>query len=125
MSLDKLTSMEPVKEKLRNLRVHMQDVPDIVYEFGDFLANRLNPEIFPIGFNVAAEFALNDMREGTDSFSRQPIKERGLVGDPPEVYAGLSMYIPEIAEAVCPEDFAQEVVQVYEKVKAKMRERKE
>ena len=45
-----------------------------------------------------------------------------LVESPPAIYKLLKMQVPEIAEAVCPKDFAKGVGYFYEQVNAKMRE---
>ncbi len=121
MSIDEAISMEPVQEKLRNLREHMPDQQDVTYDFGAYLADRLNPELVPQGFNMAAELALYDLQKGVDGFTGQPIQSR-LVGYPSMIYGLLRMQVPQIAEAVCPEDFAKGVKEMYEQVNAKMRE---
>lgn len=121
MSLEGAMSMEPVQEKLRNLPEHMPDQEQIVYDFGTFLADRLNPSLVPQGFAMAAELALYDAQQGKDGFTGQPVSGR-LHGYPPQLYAVLRMSVPQIAEAVCPEDFAKGVKDFYEQVNAKMRE---
>ena len=121
MSIDEAISMEPVKEKLKNLREHMPEQDDTIYSFGAYLADRLNPELVPQGFNMAAELALYDLEKGVDGFTGQPIQSR-LVGYPSMIYGLLRMQVPQIAEAVCPEDFAKGVKDFYEQVNAKMRE---
>ena len=108
MSIDEAISMAPVKEKLRNLRQHMPAQQEVIYDFGAYLADRLNPELFPQGFNTTAESALYDLQEGVDRFTRQPIRS-SLVGYPSTTYGSLRMKIPQIAAAVCPKDFAEGV----------------
>ncbi len=114
-------STEPVKEKLRNLRQYMPDQQDVVYDFGAYLADRLNPELVPQGFNMATELALYDLQKGVNGSTGQPIRSR-LIGYPPVIYESLRMQVPEIAEAVCPEDFAKGVREFHEQVNAKRRE---
>ncbi len=108
MTLDEAISMEPVKEKLRNLREHMPDETEIVYDFAAYLAERLNSELLPQEFNMAAELALYDLETSIDEYSGKPIPS-SLVGHQPITYGLLGMYVPEIAKAVCPEDFANDV----------------
>ena len=122
MSLEGAISTEPVKEKLRNLRQYMPDQQDVTYDFGAYLADMLNPELVPQGFNMAAELVLYDLQKGVDGFTRQPIRSK-LVGYPLVIYGLLRMQVPEIAEAVCPEDFAKGVREFYEQVNAKMQEK--
>jgi len=111
----KAISTEPIKEKLRNLKEHMPDQQDVIYDFAEYLADRLNPELVPEGFNMAMELALYDLQQGVDGFTGQPIQSR-LVGYPAPIYALLRMQVPEIADAVCPEDFAQGVRKMYDEV---------
>ena len=111
-----------MKEKLRNLREHMPDQNDQIYSFGAYLADRLNPELVPEGFNMAAELALYDLQKGVNGFTGKPIQSR-LVGYPPMIYGILRMQVPEIAKAVCPEDFAKGVIEFYEQVNAEMRKK--
>ena len=42
MSLEGAISTEPIKEKLRNLRQYMPNQKDTIYDFGAYLADRLN-----------------------------------------------------------------------------------
>ena len=122
MTLDGSISTDEVKEKLRNLREHMPKQDDLIYDFGAYLAERLNPTLVPMGFNMAAELALYDLQAGVNGFTGEPIRSR-MVGYPPQIYALLKMQVPDIAEAVCPEDFAKGVGQMYDEVNAKMREK--
>jgi len=101
-------SMNEAKDKLRNLSQYMPDQEETIYEFGKYLADRLNPELLPMGFVMACELALYDLQKGVDGFSGQPIRSR-LVGYPPMIYALLRMMIDQIAEAIFPEDFANAV----------------
>lgn len=123
---DKMTiesiSTEPIKEKLRNLSEYMPDQDETTYQFGRFLAERLgNDTILPMGFNMVAELGLYDLQTGIDGFTGEPIRSR-LVGNPPMIYGFLRMIVPEIADAVCPEDFAKGVRKMYDEVNAKLRE---
>ena len=113
--------MEPIKEKLKNLREYMPEQEDLVYEFGAYLAQRLNPELVSEGFNMAAELALYDLQTGVDGFTGKPLMNR-LVGYPSAIYGFLRFQVPDIAKAVCPEEFAHGVREFQEKVNAKMRE---
>ena len=122
MSLEGAISTEPIKEKLKNLRQYMPNQQDVIYDFGAYLADRLNPELVSQGFNMAAELALYDLQKGVDGVTGQPIRSR-LVGYPPVIYGLLRMQVPEIAEAVCPEDFAKGVREFYEQVNAEMQEK--
>jgi len=120
MSIDTAIPMEPVKEKLRNLPQYMPEVDETVYKFGEFLADRLRPRLDSIGFSVSAELALCDLQTGIDRYSNQPIRTR-LAGCQPMIYGFLRTKVSDIAEAVCPEDFARGVREFQEQVNEKMR----
>lgn len=119
MSLERVISGEHVQQNLRNLPIHMPDQEQIIYDFCAFLADRLQPELVPQGFVNATELALYDAEQGKDGFTGKTISKR-LSGYPPQMYRILRMYIPQIAEVVCPKDFSQDVKDIYEKLYAKM-----
>lgn len=124
MSLEEAISMEPVKKKLRNLSKHMPGQERIIYDFAEFLADRLNPELAPQGFMMAAELALYDAQKGVDGFSGKCISGR-LSGYPSQIYALIRTCVPDIVEAVCPEDFAKGVKEVYDAVNANIKKARE
>lgn len=117
----KALSTDSMSDKLRNLGQYMPVQDNLICEFGSYLADRLNPELVPAGFNMAAELLLYDLRTGVDGYSGEPIRS-SLVGNPPVIYAILRAIVPKIAEAVCPPDFAKGVKDFHEKVNEKMRE---
>ena len=90
----------------------MPGEPQFTYNFGNYLATRLNPEISPMGFNVAFQMTLYDLRTGVNGFTQKPVPH-SLSGMPAAVYAVMERNIPRIAKAVCPTDFAEKVDQVY------------
>jgi hypothetical protein len=100
-------SMKDAKEKLMNLELE-DDVDDIMKEFGRFLSPRLNPELVPGGFVLMAELALYDLSIGINGNTGEPIRNR-LVGYPPITYALIRMRFVDIAYAVFPESFANDV----------------
>jgi hypothetical protein len=108
MALEKTLSMEPVKAKLKNLREHMPDQEDVVYDFASYLADRLNSELVPEGFYMASQLVLYDLQKGVSGFPSNPIPS-SLAGYPPQMYAFLNMYVSQIADAVCPPEFAEGV----------------
>ena len=118
MTLEDAISMEPVKEKLRNLRVHLPQDVESTYQFGEFLADRLNPDLVPKGFLLAAQLALCDLSTGVDGYTGEPIIG-GLTGQPPGLYRLLEMRIPDIARTVCPVDFAEGVKRAYDQFREK------
>lgn len=120
MTLEKVVSMESIKEKLKDLKRYMPEQPPIVYDFGAFLADRLNSDLVAAGFVLATELALNDMEAGVDGFTGKRISGR-LSGYPSQIYAILrAMQLPEIVRAVCPEDFAKDVEEAYRQINEKL-----
>lgn len=114
---EKAIQTKEVKEKLKNLRKYLPGQEQIVYDFAAKLADRLNPELVPAGFNTAAELLLYDAQKGVDGYTGQPLGGHfHLIGYLPQLYAALRMSIPDIAEAVCPEDFAKGVKEFQDKV---------
>jgi len=123
MSLETAISMEPVKAKLRTLQQHMPNEDSLIYDFGAYLADRLNPELVPAGFFLEAELTLHDLQADIDGYTQQPVPRR-FQGYPPVLYAVLSMRVPEIAAATCPDDFAQGVATMYDELQEKPRARR-
>ncbi len=115
-------SMEPVKEKLRNLQEYMPDGLDIIYDFGKYLADKLPPKLVPIGFNIATGAMINALEAGVDEVSGEPIRN-SLTGYDSIAYYLLREIVPDIAEAVCPEDFAKDVKKIYEQVNVEMQKK--
>ncbi len=118
-------SMESVKEKLRNLKDYLPNGDDFLYDFGKYLADRLNPSLVPGGFNITYELALEDLRMGGDYGENGKVNvPTNLIGYPAVMYGILRMRMLEIAKATCPPEFAEEVNKVYEEVNAKIKEDK-
>ena len=101
-----------MKTKLENLREHMPDESEFIYDFGAFLADRLNPELTPLGFNVTVRLTLQDLQNGVVGYSGELVPDC-LGGMSPSVYADMRKNIPRIARAICPSSFADKVEQVY------------
>ncbi|MBW2984110.1 hypothetical protein KY361_03290 [Candidatus Woesearchaeota archaeon] len=91
----------------------MPGEPEFTYRFGEYLATRLGPQLNPIGFNMAVQLTLADLHTGVSGFTGEPVPH-SLSGQPAAVYVAMEFAIPGIAEAVCPEDFAEQVKLVYE-----------
>ena len=112
-------SMEDTKMKLRDLRNRLKKgVPsEHLEEFGRFLADYLNPELNPMGFVMGYLLAVGDLQKGINGFTQQPIRN-GCVGYPPIMYGLIQMSLPEVADAVLPYRFAEEVKNFYAEVEA-------
>ena len=100
--------MSEVKVKLEQLDRHMpHPQPEFVLEFGKLLAGYLNPRLVPQGFVMACHLAVSDCARGEHGLGGKiPGK---LAGMPPMVYVGLLLTCEQIAEAVLPAEFADEV----------------
>ena len=104
---------DEMKHKLNNLEWSQPELGKEVWEFGKILSNKLSPGLAPAGFITTAIFLLTDLKNGVDGFTKQPIKS-SLVGQPQGVYDLLAGFMPIIAEAVAPKEFAEEVKKAYE-----------
>ena len=118
-------STEPIKEKLRNLAELMPKEHEVLYHFGEYLAERLgsHPTLLPQGFNITAELALYDLQTGVDGYTGKPIRSH-LVGYSSQIFNFLRMRVPDIADAVCPEDFSREVREFQDTVDENIRIKK-
>lgn len=118
MEISDAVSTEEMKAKLQNLKEHMPNKPQFTYDFGAYLATRLNPQLNPMGFNMTIQLTLYDLQTGVNGFTGEPVP-CSLSGMPAMVYALMEMNIPIIARAVCPGDFADKVAQVYAEIHKK------
>ncbi|MFH1210122.1 MAG: hypothetical protein V1663_05025 [archaeon] len=118
MEISDAISTEEMKAKLQNLREHMPDEDQFTYDFGNYLATRLDQELNPMGFNMVVELTLYDLQKGINGFTGKPTPI-SLSGMPAPVYVVMKMNIPSIARAVCPSDFADKVEQVYTEIHKK------
>lgn len=113
-------SMDEPKQKLAKLEELIPNTLDgLLYDFGHYLAGRLNSQLVPMGFVMGCELALYDLQTGVNGFTGESIQSR-LVGYPPMVYALLRMEIPRIADAVLPAEFAASVKNHIERVNSEM-----
>ena len=120
-------SMEPVKEKLVNLTTHLPRQDNVFYEFVRYFASTIkSPKLNAHGFGFKYELALLDLMKGGDygKYGRVtiPAEFSHLIGYPSSFYALLGISLPEIARAVCPPEFAEEVIRVHEEINRKMKE---
>lgn len=94
----------------------------LVHDFGKFLVGYIGERTDPLGFVDACERALVDMRK-RDAKERQVPTE--LCGYSHWVYEALWAYIPLIAHAIFPHDFARGVSVVVQKKGESMPKKKE
>lgn len=120
MGIGESISTDEMKAKLENLSEYMSGQHQIVYDFAKYLAKTLNPHLVPMGFNMAFELAMHDVRAGVDPRTNEPLPS-SLTGQPAPVYTIISMNLPDIADAVCPEDFAKGVREMYDEIQEEMK----
>ncbi|MCD4810999.1 hypothetical protein K8R14_00095 [bacterium] len=109
--------MEEACQKLAELEKYIPDDTSngLLYEYGRFLVDYLNPELNSKGFYFGCSLALYDLQRGVNGFTGEPIQS-GFSHYPPIIFNLLRAEIPRIADAIFPEDFAQEVKQHIEEV---------
>lgn len=100
--------MTEAKEKLKRLSQYMAEQPEVVQEFGRYLAGRLNPQLVPSGFVLSALLVACDLETGIDEFTKEPVPAK-LRNLPPRVINLLLASVPNIAAGVLPKDFANAV----------------
>ncbi len=113
---DKLTpehtiSAKEFSDKLTNLAVYMPKEKPKIYAIASYLALRLGDGILsPKGFVSAFEYIFYDMYRGVDGCNGNSLPEN--LRDPLGVeYSIAYRKVPQIAKAICPEEFAKEVAQ--------------
>ena len=123
MSNQALSTEEP-KEKLQNLRELLPNADELVYGFGLYLTDYIiQPQLNPKGFALVCALALSDLRVGSNGYTGKPIPGE-LVGLEPAIYEKLQMEIPNIAAAVFPAHFAEDVKTFMDEVNASIREKR-
>ena len=109
-------SMEPVKEKLNNLKQYLPDTDDFLCNFGKYFATVLNKKAVPQGFNFAYEISIQNIKKGNYGEKEKMRIPSSLTGQHPSVYNILRETLPEIAKATCPPEFAEKVIEYHNKI---------
>jgi hypothetical protein len=115
----KSISTERIKANLKNIELLLPEAETVLYDFASYLSDRLSLSIVPGGFNVSYSNVLSNMERGISDFPTKPIPVR-LLNQTPTVHLYLADALPQIADAVCPKEFANGVKEFYEQVKAKV-----
>lgn len=114
MVIDKAIPMEQARKKLKKLERYMPEQHHLVYDFAAYLADKIKTELAPLGFVLTANIALNDLQKvDKDTISARKSIDSHLTDYNSTAYNELSLMIPEIAKAVLPDEFADEVKQIY------------
>jgi hypothetical protein len=129
MSKQEAISMDSIKEKLKNLKEYMPDQEDVICDYAKLLADVLNPKLTPAGFHLASQLVLFDLQRGEDGINGTKSPDYSIIfqrlcGYPQIIHALIGMELPNIVKAVCPEDFAEEVIKECEKIKAFLQSKK-
>ena len=117
MKLEPAIDMGPAKERLRHLRDYMPDADNVLCDLAAYLADRIHRQVVPTGFALGAVLAISDLEIGVNSITQEPIRN-SLVGYPSGMYRLMVNALPQIADAVFPEEFARGVREVYDAVDA-------
>ena len=112
MTIDENVSAKNMKDKLTNLAAYMPGETPKVYAVADYLASRLGDgDLSPDGFVGAFELMFVDIQRGVDGYTNKPLPEN--LRDPLGIaYSTAGRKVPLIAEAICPEEFAQAVKKI-------------
>lgn len=107
--------MADVKHRLNNLRSFLI-AEEYVYLYARYVALVLNDELVPSGFLVGMEIARDELARDYRGPDEVPVPHefRSLVRQSPSLYWVLRRETARIAEAVCPWEFAEEVVRLFE-----------
>ena len=81
------------------------------------LAQRLNPEIVPMGFLMATELYIYDINSGKDGFTGEPMPA-DVVGMPPIMNGIVRLVANNIAREAFGEEFGDAVLQVQQETRA-------
>ncbi len=131
MSLDAILPTDSLCEKLKNLRQYMPNEDEVLYDFGKFLADYLSsnyfsdiiyrPTINPGSFYAAAQIAWfelqrpsNNTPNGNFNSLLQEKNYSSLATANVQERILLREKIPDIANAVCPEEFARTVETIFQ-----------
>ena len=117
-------SMNEPRQRLAKLEEIIPDAFDkILYVFGRYLVDHLNPRLAPMGFVMGCEIAILNLQVGVNEITGKPIPSC-LVGYPPAIYNILHMEIPRIADAIFPLEFAENVRDHFETFNARLQEKR-
>lgn len=109
--------VQEMKQKLRSLSFHLPNEHETTYNLANFLADRLTHQgLTPRGFLLVAALSLEDLERGVNSITGEPITRAKykIADQPTAVYRILNLFIPKIAKAVTPPEFASQVQEIYD-----------
>ncbi len=109
METDLTITTEEMRGKLRTLESHLPGKSPALYDFAAYLADKLerSPELVPGGFCMLIEQALFELREG------KPVREVPATLTDRYAHSFLRIQSSAIARAVCPQEFANAVIDIY------------
>jgi hypothetical protein len=81
------------------------------------LAQRLHPEVVPMGFVMATELYVYDINTGKDGFTGEPMPSE-VTGMPPIMGAAVRLTAAQIAQEAFGQEFADAVSAIQEETRA-------
>lgn len=106
-------TVEEMQTRLKELRHYMPGGPRKVYQFAEYLSERLDQEVNPEGFYRASVLALVDLGRGVDPYTGNLIRN-DLADSPELILTYIATRVPDIAKAIFPKDFAEGVKEALE-----------
>ncbi len=106
MSAGRLVSTDEIREKLMNIEEYMPQLPNVVVEFANYLADHLNPKLVPAGFALSYAYGIVSLYRGKHG-NGQPIHHK-LAKMPRGEYIKIKNYFDEIVDVVAEPEFASE-----------------
>lgn len=105
-----------IKSRLETIWMYEKGLDHQVREFCSHLASHfVSPDITPLIFVMKYERSINDVIDAYDgNYQGKPLPrslDRGM--QTIDAYLSFRPYLPKIAKATCPEDFANEVISLY------------
>ncbi len=100
MILEEAISTEKIRARLKELRKYLPDKEEITYKFGIYFAYEISDRTTPSEFVDCFESLLLKM-----------MLFEGAIA----IETNIPSYFPEIVNAICPRDFANDVLKAYKK----------
>lgn len=113
-------SMMEVGQKLQTPEQFLPGREEVFYGICKYFGERLGDrELHPLGFIMESQLTAYDLNKGVSGWTGKPVPAH-LTGYPSLIYTLFTVEVPEIAKAVCPEDFAAKVETAYEEISRRM-----
>lgn len=114
-------SMESVKKKLEKLPEEMLGEEQIVYDFASYLADQLNPKLYPSALGLSFLRAEKSFERGREVMTGKILDIDSEEYSQAE-YETLEDKIPDIIEQVSPRGTTEDVLQTYQETLSDFKE---